>query len=108
MKVKSDIGVGIKPPKEKCDDLKCPWHGKIPVRGRIVEGIVKSAKPQKTVIITWDYNLFRPKYERFERRKGSLSAYNPPCINAKEGEKVVAAECRPLSKTKKLVVVGKG
>jgi small subunit ribosomal protein S17 len=34
-----------------------------------------------------------------------MHAHNPPCINAKEGDVVKIAECRPLSKTKKFVVI---
>jgi len=46
-----------------------------------------------------------PKFERFEKRQAKIHAHNPPCINAKEGDRVKIAECRPLSKTKAYVVV---
>ena len=46
------------------------------------------------------------KFERFERGKSSVQAHNPDCIKAKEGDQVMIAECRPLSKTKSFVVVG--
>ena len=105
--MKSNIGVEANPPKEKCEDARCPWHGKLPVRGRVFEGTVKSTKPNKTAIVSWDYNLYLQKYERFERRKSRLSAYNPSCLRVKEGDKVKIAECRPVSKTKSFVVVSK-
>ena len=107
-KVKTNIGVDVKAPEGKCQDVKCPWHGHLPVRGRVFEGTVKSSKAKNTAVIEWGYNLYLPKYERFERRKTSISAYNPQCIRAKEGDKVTIAECRPLSKTKSFVVVGTG
>lgn len=48
---------------------------------------------------------FVGKYERYERRRTQMAAHNPPCISARTGDRVVVAECRPLSKTKKFVVV---
>ena len=46
-----------------------------------------------------------PKYERYERRKSKMIVYNPECIDAKKGDVVKVAECRPLSKTKSFVVI---
>jgi len=102
-----DIGVKVKAPKESCNDVKCPWHGKLPVRGRVFVGHVIRAKSKKSITVAWDYLSYVPKYERYERRRSKVFAYNPECINAKEGDKVVIAECRPLSKTKSFVVVSK-
>ena len=100
-----DIGIDAKPPEKACEDEKCPWHGKLPVRGKILEGKVVSAKAQKTAIIEKSYLHFLPKYERYERRHSRIAAYNPECIAAKEGDRVRIAECRPLSKTKRFVVI---
>lgn len=100
-----DIGIEVKPPKKECKDPKCPFHGSLPIRGQIFEGIVVSSKASKTAIIRRDYLHYIPKYERYERRRSRIVAYNPECINAKEGDKVKVAECRPLSKTKHFVVV---
>ncbi len=105
--MKNDIGLGIKPPEAKCEDPRCPWHGEMPVRGRVFEGIVKSAKSHNTVRVSWGYHEFIPKYQRYEKKKSRVSAHNPPCIHAREGERVVIAECRPFSKTKHFVVVQK-
>lgn len=104
--MKKSIGLDIKPPKEKCEDPKCPWHGKLSIRGKVFQGRVKSAKAHKTVVIEFGYHKYVPKYERYERRTSRIVAYNPTCINAKEGDEVIIAECRPLSKTKSFVVVG--
>ena len=38
-------------------------------------------------------------------RSSRISAHIPDCINAKAGDNVKIMECRPLSKTKKFVVV---
>ncbi len=104
--VKTNIGLDIKAPEGKCADVKCPWHGKLPIRGRVFHGIVKSARAKNTAIVKLGYNLYIPKYERFERRNSTINAYNPECIKAKEGDMVTIAECRPLSKTKSFAVVG--
>ncbi len=103
---KTNIGVGMPAPKGTCSDKKCPWHGTLPVRGRVFEGVVQTAKAKNTVVVGWGYHFYLPKFERSERRKSSVSVYNPECIRAKEGDKVTIAECRPLSKTKSFVVVG--
>jgi len=101
------MAVSLKKPKKACNDKNCPFHGSLPIRGRVLEGIVVSAKMDKTVIVRRDYLHYVPKFKRYERRHSHIPAHNPPCINAKEGEKVRIAECRPISKTVSFVVVEK-
>lgn len=103
--MKKDLGLGLSAPKEKCDDPKCPWHGKLPVRGKVLRGVVSSTKTHKTAIVEWKHIKFIKKYERYERRKSKVAAYNPECIDAEDGDSVLIAECRPLSKTKHFVIV---
>ena len=100
-----DIGIKAKPPEQTCEDPKCPWHGVLPVRGRVLEGRVVAAKAQRTAIIEREYFRFIPKYERYERRHSRIVAYKPDCIGVAAGDKVKIAECRPLSKTKRFVVI---
>ena len=100
-----DIGIETKPPKKECQDPKCPWHGRLSVRGKILEGIVVSTRAQKTAIVERNYLHYIPKYERYERRHSRIAAYSPECVDVKEGDKVKIVECRPLSKTKAFVVV---
>ncbi len=100
------IGLEINPPEKTCEDIRCPWHGKISIRGRAFKGVVKSAKAHATAVVEWGYHHYFPKYERYERRKSRVMAHNPPCIHAREGDEVMIAGCRPLSKTKHFVVVG--
>lgn len=100
-----NIGVEVVPPKEKCSDRNCPFHGTLSVRGQIIEGIVVSDRMKGTVVVKKDYRRYIPKYERFELRTGRYTAHNPPCINARVGSKVKIMECRPLSKTKSFVVI---
>lgn len=100
-----DIGLEIDPPSDVCDDPKCPFHGKLSVRGAVIDGVVKNAKMRSTVVVEREKRVYVPKYERFKRVTHKYSAHSPPCLAAKEGDKVIIAECRPLSKTVKFVVV---
>jgi len=95
----------FKKPKKTCEDRNCPFHGDLPVRGRVLDGIVVSAKMDKTVIVRRDYLYYVPKFMRYERRHSRIPCHNPPCIGAKEGNRVKIAECRPISKTVSFVVV---
>ncbi|MEM4221940.1 MAG: 30S ribosomal protein S17 [archaeon] len=92
---------------ESCKDKNCPIHGELRVRGQILEGVVVSNKPKKTVIIERDYLLYVPKYERYERRKSKIPAHCPECMDIKVGDKVRIGECRKISKTKAFVVLEK-
>jgi len=97
----------VKKPKKRCDDLNCPFHGTLSLRGHTLEGIVVSAKMEKTVVVRRDYLHYVPKYKRYEKRRSNISAHNPPCLEIHEGDKVRIAECRPLSKTVSFVVIEK-
>ncbi len=102
-----NIGVNVNPPKNKCDDPKCPFHGFLPIRGRIMEGVVTGVKMMETITVRRDYLWYVKKYKRYERRHTQVSAHLPGCIEVKEGDRVKIAECRPLSKTVSFVVVEK-
>ncbi len=104
-KAARDIGIDVKPPKGACENKNCPFHGTLPVRGRILQGTVVSDKAQGTVIVEMNYLHYRTKFERYERRHSRIAAHKPECIEAKAGSTVKIAECRPLSKAKKFVVV---
>lgn len=99
--------LSLKKPKKSCDDSNCPFHGTLSMRGRVLTGTVISAKMDKTVVVRRDYQLYVPKFKRYERRHSHINAHNPPCLGVKEGEHVRIAECRPLSKTVSFVVVEK-
>jgi small subunit ribosomal protein S17 len=102
-----DIGLDVIPPKDECSDANCPFHGSLSVRGLVLEGEVVSNKMERTVVVQREYSRKIRKYERYEKRRSRIHAHNPPCIDAKVGEMVKIAECRPLSKTKKFVVIEK-
>jgi len=96
-----------KKPKKTCNDLNCPFHGTLSIRGHTLEGVVISAKMDKTIVVRRDYLNYVPKFRRYERRHSHIPAHNPPCINVKEGNLVKIAECRSISKTVSFVVVEK-
>jgi small subunit ribosomal protein S17 len=100
-----DIGLDIPEPTKECDDINCPFHGELSVRGQIHVGTVVSDKMDLTVVIQQRREKLINKYQRYEKRQSKIHAHNPPCINAKVGDVVTIAECRPISKTKSYVVV---
>ena len=99
--------LALKKPKKSCDDQDCPFHGTLSIRGRVLDGVVISAKMDKTVVIRRDYQFYVPKFKRYERRHSHINAHSPPCLSTKEGDHVKIAECRPISKTVSFVVVEK-
>ena len=100
-----DIGIDVESPKEACDDLHCPFHGNLPVRGQILEGTVKSDKMKGTIVVEREYLRLIPKYERYEKRTRRYLAHSPPCLEIRRGDKVAIMECRPLSKTVTFVAI---
>lgn len=99
------IGLKVPMPKDACQDRHCPFHGSLKIRGRIFTGKVVKSSMHKTVIVEWPRLFYLPKYERFEKRKTRIKAHNPKCINAQIDDEVRIMESRPISKTKKFVVV---
>ncbi|KAA0006836.1 MAG: 30S ribosomal protein S17 [Thermoplasmata archaeon] len=102
-----DIGIKVKEPERECDDPNCPWHGHLKVRGVVIKGKVVSTAMQRTVVVERERLHYVPKYERYEKRTSRYKAHLPPCIDVEKGDEVIIMECRPLSKTKHFVVVGK-
>ena len=102
-----DIGFDVKPPASVCEDVNCPFHGSLPVRGQIIEGEVVTVKMDKTVAVEREYLKYQNKYERYEKRTNRYSVHAPACLELKAGDHVKIVECRPLSKTVSFVAVEK-
>ena len=100
-----NIGISVKPPRKTCEDPICPFHGTLPVRGRLIKGKAVSVKAKGIAVVEREFLHFVKKYLRYEKRRSRFSAHLPPCIPLKEGEEVTIAECRPVSKTVSFVVV---
>ena len=93
--------------KTDCVDRNCPEHGTLPTRGMVLVGVVASDKMDKTVIVQRSYYVKLKKYDRYRPKKSRIPAHNPPCINAKTGDRVKIMECRRLSKTVNFVITEK-
>ena len=100
-----NIGLQVSPPKSECTDALCPFHGTLGIRGKLVQGKVVSAKAPKMVVVQQEYPRIVTKYKRYARSKSKIHAHRPTCIDVKEGDIVLTAECRPLSKSVSFVVV---
>lgn len=88
----------------QCNDVKCPTHGSLSLRGAVFIGKVISAKERKSAVIAIDYTRKVRKFERLEKKRSKLHCHVPSCLAVKEGDLVEIAECRKLSKTKSHVV----
>src|SRR6478609_7446097 len=66
---------------------------------RTIQGVVASDKGDKTIKVVVNYQTRHPKYGKFLKRRTVLHAHDEK-NDAKEGDTVEIAECRPLSKTK--------
>ncbi|MEM3408317.1 MAG: 30S ribosomal protein S17 [Candidatus Micrarchaeia archaeon] len=91
--------------EENCGDAKCFIHGDVKVRGQVLIGTVVSTKAKKTAIVERQRMIYIPKYKRYARTRSRYAAHNPPCINAKVGDKVKIGECRKLSRTKTWTII---
>jgi small subunit ribosomal protein S17 len=100
-----DIGLDVRAPKARCEDRHCPFHGRLPVRGQVLEGTVVSVGMQRTAVVERTLLHFVPKFERYEKRRRRYLAHAPPCLNVPLGHRVRIAETRPLSKLVSFCIV---
>ncbi len=100
-----DIGIDVPLPEKTCTDAHCPFHGKLSVRGQLLEGVVVSTKMQRTAVIEREYLRYLQKFERFEKRTRRMNVHAPPCLGLSVGDRVTVMECRPLAKTVHFVAV---
>ena len=100
-----DIGIDVPVPEKPCTDEHCPFHGKLSVRGQILEGVIVSTKMQRTAVMEREYLRYIQKFERFEKRTRRMNVHAPPCLALSVGDRVTVMECRPLGKTVHFVAV---
>lgn len=98
-------GLEVAAPRKKCNDERCPFHGSIKVRGRLLTGKAVSTAGKSFAVVEMEYLHMVPKFNRGERRRSRVSAHVPQCIEVLDGDSVTLGECRPLSKTISFVVV---
>ncbi len=100
-----DIGLDVRAPKTRCEDRHCPFHGRLPVRGQVLEGTVVSTGMQRTAVVERTLLHYVAKFERYEKRRRRYLAHAPPCLNVPVGHRVRIAETRPLSKLVSFCIV---
>ena len=66
---------------------------------RTIEGVVASDKGDKTIKVVVNYQTKHAKYGKYLKRRTVLHAHDEK-NEAREGDTVEIAECRPLSRTK--------
>src|SRR5436305_11109131 len=66
---------------------------------RVIRGVVASDKGSKTIKVVVNYQARHEKYGKYLKRRTVLHAHDEK-NEAKEGDTVEIAECRPLSRTK--------
>ncbi|MBW3013126.1 30S ribosomal protein S17 [Candidatus Woesearchaeota archaeon] len=104
--MKHNLGIDVPVPETECkDDKHCPFHGGLKLRGKIFTATVVASKMTKTATVQRSRQYYLPKYQRYEKRKSKFRVHNPVCINAKEGDEVQIMESRPISKTKRFVII---
>ena len=102
-----NIGIPVKESVKKSmeNDYNNPFNGSLSVRGKIFEGIVIKAKAKDTVTLQKESPIYFTKFKRYGRSKNRIHAHVPSNLDVKEGDHVIAAECRPISKSVSFVVV---
>lgn len=100
-----DIGLDVRPPKEACDDRHCPFHGRLSIRGQVLEGTVVSTAMQRTAVVERTLLHFVPKYERYEKRRRRYLVHSPPCLHIPVGHRVKIAETRSIAKAVSFCIV---
>lgn len=66
---------------------------------RTIIGVVASDKGNKTIKVVVNYQMRHEKYGKYLKRRTVLHAHDE-ANEAREGDTVEIAECRPLSRTK--------
>lgn len=68
-------------------------------------GKVVSDKMQQTIVVAVETHFAHPRYEKPIVRTKKFKAHDPE-NKCKIGDRVRLRECRPLSKTKRWIVIG--
>lgn len=100
-----NTGLDVTPPTGTCSDIHCPFHGNLPVRGKLFEGTATGVKARNTITLQKDAPTYISKFKRYARSKSTIHAHVPQCITVNSGDTVKTAECRPISKSVSFVVM---
>ena len=102
-----NIGLPVKESKKKIEENEKnnPFNGSLSIRGKLFEGIVINAKANGTAVIQKESPIYFKKFKRFGRSKNKIHAHVPSNLNVQKGDHVIAAECRPISKSVSFVII---
>ena len=102
-----NIGISVKKSTKSpiSGEKNNPFNGSLSIRGKLFEGVVIQAKGKRTVTLQKESPIYFTKFRRYGRSKNRIHAHVPSNLDVKEGDRVVAAECRPISKSVSFVVV---
>jgi small subunit ribosomal protein S17 len=102
-----NIGISVKKSTKSptSDEKNNPFNGSLSIRGKLFEGIVVNAKAKHTVTIEKKSSINFSKFRRYGRSKNRIHAHAPSNLDIKEGDRVIAAECRPISKSVSFVII---
>ena len=89
---------GAAQPKQPAVQLEAKPHG--PGRARVRQGVVVSAKPDKTITVRIDIARRHRTYKKIVRSSSTLHAHDEK-NEAHEGDTVRVIESRPISRTKR-------
>tara|TARA_B100000524_G_scaffold325344_1_gene208207 strand:- start:63 stop:293 length:231 start_codon:yes stop_codon:yes gene_type:complete len=73
---------------------------------RVLKGLVVSDKLDKTITVLVSRKVMHPVYKKYIKRSKKYSAHDEE-NKFKTGELVTIQENKPISKTKKWIVIGK-
>ena len=73
---------------------------------RVLKGLVVSDKLDKTITVLVSRKVMHPVYKKYIKRSKKYSAHDEE-NRFKTGELVTIQENKPISKTKKWIVIGK-
>ena len=102
-----NIGISVKksakPPIS--GEKNNPFNGSLSIRGKLFEGMVVNTKSKHTVTIEKKSFINFTKFKRYGKSKNRIHAHVPSNLDIKEGDRVIAAECRPISKSVSFVII---
>jgi small subunit ribosomal protein S17 len=73
-------------------------------KGKVLSGVVVSDKMQDTVVVSVSRYFKHPKYQKFMTVDKRYKVHNPG-NTCKVGDKVTIIESKPISKTKRFVIL---
>ena len=71
---------------------------------RILQGVVVSAKQDKTVVVSVERQVMHPVYKKIVKKSKKFAAHDEN-NQYKVGDRVSIEECRPISKNKSWTVI---